>query len=65
MKTWKSPNIKKVHIPRNRCEKVVGLIDRNYPLDIIAEKTGYSEKQILSISLGRYDLKDQYSIKGV
>ena len=64
MKIWKSPNIKKIHIPRNRCEKVVSLIDWGYPLNMIAEKTGYPKKQILAISLGRYDLKDQYSMEG-
>ena len=59
MKTWESPNIKKVHISRHRCEKVVSLIDRGYPLYVIAEKTGYPQNQIIAISLGRYDLKDQ------
>jgi hypothetical protein len=57
-KPWKVPNIKKVTIPRHRCERVTSLLDQGLSLYMIAKKTKYPKKQILDIVYHRYDLKD-------
>lgn len=64
-KPWKIPNIKKVKILRNHCEKITSMIDQGLSLYVIAKKTKYPKEEILNIARHRYDLLDmedpQYS----